>query len=49
MAQHTEFSTLSARREVNDYIANFYNTVRLHSAANGQPPAERHAELRKIA
>jgi putative transposase len=38
-----------ARREVNDYIANFYNTVRLHSAANGQPPAERHAELRKIA
>ena len=38
-----------ARREVNDYIANFYNTVRLHSAANGKPPAEQHAELRKIA
>jgi putative transposase len=38
-----------ARCEVNDYIANFYNTVRLHSAANGKPPAEQYAELRKIA
>jgi hypothetical protein len=34
---------------VNAYIADFYNTVRLHSTAGDKPPAERYAELRKTA
>lgn len=38
-----------ARAEVNDYIARFYNTSRLHSAAGGNPPAVQHAALRKAA
>lgn len=38
-----------ARCDVNAYIADFYNTVRLHSAAGDKPPAERYAELRKTA
>jgi len=38
-----------ARADVNDYIARFYNTSRLHSAAGGHPPAEQHAALRKAA
>lgn len=38
-----------ARRDANDYIANFYNTMRLHSAARGKPPAEHYTAWRKIA
>lgn len=35
------------RADINDYIARFYNTQRLHSAAGGNPPAIQHAALRK--
>lgn len=38
-----------ARADINDYIARFYNTQRLHSAAGGNPPAEQHEALRKTA
>lgn len=34
------------RADVNDYIARFYNTQRLHSAAGGNPPAIQHAALK---
>src|SRR5690606_7443935 len=40
---------LRARADINDYIARFYNTRRLHSAAGGNPPAVLHAVLRKAA
>lgn len=40
---------LQARADINDYIARFYNTHRLHSAAGGNPPALQHAVLRKAA
>jgi putative transposase len=40
---------IEARADINDDIASFYNTVRLHAAAGGRPPAEWHAELRKAA
>lgn len=40
---------LEARLDINDYIARFYNTHRLHSAANGKPPAVYHAELQQAA
>lgn len=45
-ADHTE-----ARADIHDYIANFYNTLRLrlHSAAADQPPAAYHAAMRKAA
>mgnify|MGYP002738685934 CR=1 FL=1 len=38
-----------AVRDINHYIADFYNTQRLHSVANGHPPAELHAALSKAA
>lgn len=40
---------LEGRREINDYIAAFYNTKRLHSAAENKAPMQYHQELRKIA
>lgn len=38
-----------ARADISDYIACFYNTHRLHSAAGGNPPAIQHAALREAA
>jgi len=38
-----------ARLDINDYIARFYNTQRLHSSANGQPPVAYHEELQQAA
>lgn len=40
---------LLARADINDYIARFYNTQRLHSAAAGKPPAVQHNQLRLAA
>lgn len=40
---------LQARADISGYIARFYNMRRLHSAADGKPPAVRHAELKKTA
>jgi len=43
-ADHAE-----ARADIHDYIANFYNTLRLHSAAGNRTPAAHHAAQRKAA
>lgn len=42
--KQTYANHLEAKQDINDYIAHFYNTTRLHSAAGYQPPAVKHAE-----
>lgn len=38
-----------AKGDINRYIAGFYNTIRLHSAAGGKPPVVQHEKLRQCA
>lgn len=42
-------SRAEAEHDINRYIAGFYNTQRLHSAADNKPPAVRQAEIQQAA